>query len=104
MLEQPMALSFVQPITLFLSLLQRMASNDDNNDKCKIEEEAESSMTRKRLQPSYDDNGGDDSSDSPEEEEVSSEETLMNQLNTSEEKLFATDPRKSLALRQGEQR
>jgi hypothetical protein len=35
MAEWPMALSFVQLITLSLSdfsLLQRMASNDDNND------------------------------------------------------------------------
>jgi hypothetical protein len=31
-----------------LSLLLRMASND-NNGKCKLEEEAESSMMRKRL-------------------------------------------------------
>jgi hypothetical protein len=43
-------LSLIQPITLSLSklsLLQGMASND--NGKCKLEEEAESSMARKRL-------------------------------------------------------
>jgi hypothetical protein len=42
MAEQPMALSFVQLITLTLSklyLLQGMASKNDNNDKCKLEEE-----------------------------------------------------------------
>jgi hypothetical protein len=83
-----------------LPLLQRMASND--NDQCKMEEEAESSMTRKHLQH-IDDHGGDDdsfdSSDSPdeeppeeepeEEEEVSLEEISVNQLDTSEEKLYA---------------
>jgi hypothetical protein len=91
--------SLVQPITLFLSklyLLQRMVSND--NGKRKLEEEAESSTARKRLQLSDDDAGDDDSSDSLEEEEedeeteeekVCSEETLMNQLDTSEEKLLA---------------
>jgi hypothetical protein len=63
MAEQLMALSFIQPITLSLSLLQRMASNDDG--KCKMEEEVESSTVRKRLRLSDDDNG---SSDSPEEE------------------------------------
>jgi hypothetical protein len=44
------SLYLIQPITLSLSklsLLQRMASND--NDKHKLEEEAESSMVRKRL-------------------------------------------------------
>jgi hypothetical protein len=51
-----------------------------------LEEEAESSMARKRLWLSDDD---DDSSDSSKEEEVSSEETSMNQLDTSEEKLQA---------------
>jgi hypothetical protein len=95
MVERLMALLFIQPITLSLSLLQRMTSNDDN--KRKMEEEAESSMVRKRLRLS-DDGGIDDiSSDSPErepeeeteEEEVSSEETSMNQLDTSEEKLHA---------------
>jgi hypothetical protein len=43
------SLSLIQPITLSLSklsLLQRMASND--NDKCKLEEEAESSVRRRR--------------------------------------------------------
>jgi hypothetical protein len=69
-----------------------MAFNDDS--KCKIEEEAESSMVRKRLWLSNDDGGDDDSFDSPdeeeetEEEEVSSEEMLMNQLDTSEDKLY----------------
>jgi hypothetical protein len=94
MAERPMALSFVQLITLSLSLLQRMASNDDG--KSKMEEEAESSMARKQLWISDDDNSDDDSSDSfdlserePEEEEdeVSSEETSMNQLDSSEERL-----------------
>jgi hypothetical protein len=93
------SLSLVQPISLSLSklsLLQRIASND--NGKCKLEEEVESSMTRKRLRLSDDDTSDDDSSDSPEEEmeeeeeteeEVSSEEMSMSQLNTSKEKLFA---------------
>jgi hypothetical protein len=82
MAEQAMALSFVQSITLSLSLLQRMASNNDG--KRKMQEEAESSTVRKRLWLS-----NDDSSDSSEEEEVSSKETMMNQLDTSEEKLYA---------------
>jgi hypothetical protein len=47
MVERLMALSFIQPITLSLSLLQRMASN--NNDKRKMEEEVESTMVRKRM-------------------------------------------------------
>jgi hypothetical protein len=87
------ALSFVQLITLSLSklsLLQRMASND--NGKCMLEEEAESLKARKRLWLYDDDAGDDDSSDSPEQEtkeEVSLEETMMYQLDTSEEKLFA---------------
>jgi hypothetical protein len=63
-----------------------MTSND--NDKSKLEKEAESSMARKRLWLSDDDANDDDSSDSL-EEEVSAEEMSMNQLNTSEEKLFA---------------
>jgi hypothetical protein len=90
MAERPIALSFIQLITLSLSLLQRMASSDDG--KCKMEEEAESSMVRKPLRLSDDDGGDVDSSDSPEEEpeeEVSSKETLMNQLDTSEKKLYA---------------
>jgi hypothetical protein len=90
-----MALSFIQPITLSLSLLQRMASNDD--DKHKMEEEAESSMARKRLWPS-----DDDSSDSPEEEEVSSEESSMNQLDTSKEKLYAKRARSILFSNDGD--
>jgi hypothetical protein len=73
-----------------LPLLQRMASND--NDNCKMEEEVESLMVRKHMRHTDDDGGDDDSSDSSdsleEEEEVSSEETWMNQLNTSEEKLY----------------
>jgi hypothetical protein len=64
-----------------------MASND--NSKHKLEEEAESSTAKKRLWLSDNDVGDFDSSDSLEEEETSSEETSMNQLNTSEEKLLA---------------
>jgi hypothetical protein len=58
-----------------------MASND--NDKCKMEEEAESSVVRKRMWHTNDDGGDDDSSNSPEgeeketEDEVSSEETVI---------------------------
>jgi hypothetical protein len=89
-----MALSFIQSITLSLSLLQRMASNDD--DKHKMEEEAESSMARKRLWLS-----DDDSSDSP-EEEVSSEESSMNQLDTSKEKLYAKRARSILFSNDGD--
>jgi hypothetical protein len=84
-----------------LPLLQRMASND--NDKRKMEE-VESSMVRKSLRHTDDDGSDDDSSNSSEEEppeedeemveeEVSSEETSMNQLNTSEEKLYARHAR-----------
>jgi hypothetical protein len=74
MAERLMALSFVQPITISLSILQRMASNDDG--KHKSEEVAESSMARKRLWPSDDDGGDDDSSDSFDslEEETKEEE------------------------------
>jgi hypothetical protein len=80
-----------------LSLLQRMASND--NVKCKLEE-VKSSTMRKRLRPSDNDGGDNDSSDSleeetEEEEEVSSEKMLMNQLDTSEEKMFAKRTRGS---------
>jgi hypothetical protein len=67
-----------------------MASND--NDKRKMEEEVESSMVRKHLWHSDDDNSEDDSSDLSKEEpeeEVSSKEISMNQLDTSEEKLYA---------------
>jgi hypothetical protein len=70
-----------------------MASN--NSGKCKLEEEAESSMVRKMLRLSAAVDDGDDS-DSPEEEmeeEVSLEETSMNRLDTSEEKLFAKSDR-----------
>jgi hypothetical protein len=91
------SLSLIQPITLSLSklsLLQSMASND-NNGKCKLEE-VESSTVRKRLRLSDNDDGDDDSSDSPEEEteeeEVSSEESSM-KLDTSEEKLLAKQGR-----------
>jgi hypothetical protein len=80
-----------------LSFLQRMVSND--NDKHKMEEEVESSMARKHLWHTDDDGSNNDSSNSPEEEpeeeeetkeeEVSSEETSMNQLDSSEEKLYA---------------
>jgi hypothetical protein len=86
---KPRLLSLIQPITLTLSqlsLLQRRATND--NDKCKLEKEVESSTTMKRSWLSDDAIGDDDSSDSP-EEEASSEETSVNQLNTSKEKLFA---------------
>jgi hypothetical protein len=59
-----------------------------NNEKCKVEEEAESSAVRKRLQLS-----NDDSSESPEvemeEEEVSLDESSMNQLDSLEDKLLA---------------
>jgi hypothetical protein len=95
--------SFHRSLSLSLSLLQRMASNNDG--KRKMEEEAESSTARKRVRLSDDDSSNDDyseSSDSLEreleeeateeddEEEVSSEEMLMNQLDTFEEKLHAT--------------
>jgi hypothetical protein len=59
------SLSLIQPITLSLSklsLLQRMVSND--NGKRKLEEEAESTMARKRLRLFDDDIGNDDSSNS----------------------------------------
>jgi hypothetical protein len=78
-----------------------MTSN--NNGKHKLEEEdAESSTMRKRLRPFDVDGGDNDDSNSTEEEmeeeeeeekeveeEVSSEEMSMNQLDTSEEKLYA---------------
>jgi hypothetical protein len=71
------SLSLIQPITLPLSkfsLLQRMASNDDG--KCMLEEEAESSMARKRLWLSDDDTSDYDSFDLPKEEtEMEEEET-----------------------------
>jgi hypothetical protein len=44
-----------------------MAFND-NNDKCKLEEDAESLVARKRLRLSNDDVGDNDSSDSPKED------------------------------------
>jgi hypothetical protein len=36
MAERPMALFFIQPITLSLSLHQRMASNDDGKRKLEV--------------------------------------------------------------------
>jgi hypothetical protein len=90
------------PITLSLptlSLVKRMASNDNNN-KRKLEE-AEISVVRKRLWLSNDDGSNDDSSNSHHEdteeeeeveeteEEVSSEESSMNQVDTSEDKLVS---------------
>jgi hypothetical protein len=97
-------LSLIELITLSLfklPLLHKMASNDI--DKHKMEEEAESSMAvRKRLRHTDDDDDDDDSpdfsnsveeeppSEEPEEiEEVSLEVSWMNQLDTSEEKLYA---------------
>jgi hypothetical protein len=78
-------LSLIQPITLSLSKLsrlQRMASND--NDKCKLEEEVESSTARKRLWL-FDDNGSDnDSSDLQEEETKEEQETEMEEEVSSE--------------------
>jgi hypothetical protein len=81
-----------------------MASID--NDKNKVGEEAESLMVGKCLWHTDDDGDDDDSSNSPteepekeeemEEEEVSSKETSMNQLHTSEEKLYARRPRHPL--------
>jgi hypothetical protein len=76
-----------------------MASND-NNSKRKLEEEAKTSMARKRLRLSDDAGGDDDSSDSQHEdmeeendeetdEVVSLEESSMNQVDTSEDKLVA---------------
>jgi hypothetical protein len=78
-----------------------MASND-NNEKCKVEQETDSLTARNRLRLSNDDSSDDDSSDfsdlseeelpeeeTEEEEEVSSEGTLMNKLEASDEKLFA---------------
>jgi hypothetical protein len=90
------SLSIVELITLSLSKLplpHRMVSND--NGKHKMEEEAESLMAaRKRLRHTDDNGDEDDSSDSSQEEpekeeEVSSEVSSLNQLDTSEEKLYA---------------
>jgi hypothetical protein len=72
--------------------------SNDNNGKHKLEEEAETSMARKRLWLTDDDGGDDDSSNSQHEdteeeedeemeEEVSSEESSMNQVDTSMDKL-----------------
>jgi hypothetical protein len=62
----PFTLSLIELITISLSklpLLHRMASND--NRKCMIEEEAESSTTvRKCLRHTDDDGGDNDSSES----------------------------------------
>jgi hypothetical protein len=79
-----------------LHFLQRMASND----KGMMVEEVESSTVRKHLWHTDADGGDDDSSDSleeepeeevemDEEEDVSSKETLLNQVDTFEEKLYA---------------
>jgi hypothetical protein len=71
-------------------------TSGDNNSKCKLEKEAESSTVRKRLRPPDNDASTDDSSDSSEkeiEEEVSSEEMSMNQFDTSEEKSQAKHAR-----------
>jgi hypothetical protein len=95
--ERSFALSLVESINLSLSklsLLQRMAFND--NGKRKLEEEAESLTSRKRLHLSNNDSDDDDSSDSleedtmkeEEEEKVSLEESSM-KLDTSKEKLLA---------------
>jgi hypothetical protein len=69
-----------------------MASND-NNGKNKLEEEVEPSTVRKRLWLSDDNDSSDSLKEEMEEdemeEEVSLEESLMNQLDTSEEKLLA---------------
>jgi hypothetical protein len=62
-----------------------MASND--NGKRKLKEEVESSMVRKRLRLSDEGASDDDSFDSSVDE--TEEEMSMNQLDTSEEKLFA---------------
>jgi hypothetical protein len=83
------SLSLIQLITFSLSklsLLQRMASND--NGKRKLKEEVESSTVRKRLRLSDEGASDDDSSDSS-VDETEEEEMPMNQLDTSEEKLFA---------------
>jgi hypothetical protein len=86
-------LSLIQPITLSFSKLSSPKNGiQQNNGKRKLEEEVESSTVRKRLWLTDDDASYDDSFDSPEEmtgEEVSSEETLMNDVNTSKEKLQA---------------
>jgi hypothetical protein len=71
-----------------------MTSNDNDMRKME-EEEGESSTVRKRLQHTDDDGGDSDSSDIPEEEpseeeeEMEEEVSLMNQLDTFEEKLYA---------------
>jgi outer membrane biosynthesis protein TonB len=83
MVERPMALSFVEPITLALSLLQRMASNDDN--KRKMEEEVESLMVRKRLQLPDDNSDDNDSFESLEEEPELEEEEETEEKETQEE-------------------
>jgi hypothetical protein len=70
------SLSLIQAITLSLSklsLLQRMAYND-NNGKHKLEEEVKSSTTMKRLWLSDDDVNDEDSFDLPEEETKVEEE------------------------------
>jgi hypothetical protein len=89
-MSEQCSLSLIQSITLSLSkhsLLQRMASNN-NNDKCKLEEEVESTAVRKRLQLSDDDVSDDDSSDSLEEETEEEDEEMEEEV-SSEEKLQA---------------
>jgi hypothetical protein len=88
--EQPITLSrsidHSLPLhTHTLSLSHPTMASNDNNRKCKVEEEVESSVVRKRLQLSDDDSNDDSSSESEEETE---EEESMNQLDTSEEKLM----------------
>jgi Mg-chelatase subunit ChlI len=96
------SLSLVELITLSLSKLplpHRMVSNDNDKRKMEEEEEAESLMAARKLLRHTDDNSDDDdSSDSPQEEpekeeEVSSEVSSLNQLDTSEEKLYARHAR-----------
>jgi hypothetical protein len=55
-----------------------------------LEEEVESLTAMKRLWLSDNDNNSSDSPKEEMDEEVSFEETLMNQLDNSEEKLFAS--------------
>jgi hypothetical protein len=63
-----------------------------SNNKRKVEEEVESLATKKRLwlcdNTDYDDSSG-ELEEETEDDEVSSEESSMNQLDTSEDKLMA---------------
>jgi hypothetical protein len=54
-----------------------------------LEEEATKSSTMRKRLWLFDDDGSDDDSSDSLEEETEEEETSMNQLDTSEEKLFA---------------